>query len=91
MWPTFTEERKGLEGRRLAYRQLDSPLREVSLMTRVPDFYSINEVVKPQHDRVYHNNNACAPGRDIPSNERRAGTNAYRLCADCSRLNNEGR
>ena len=60
-------------------------------MPRVPDFYSINEVMKPQQNRVYHNNSACAPGRDIPANERRPGTNAYRLCADCSRLNNEGR
>ena len=60
-------------------------------MPRVADFYSVNEVVKPQQLRVYHNNGACPPGRDIPANERRAGTNGYRLCDDCARLNREGR
>jgi hypothetical protein len=58
---------------------------------RIADFYSINEVLKPQQHRVYHNNSACPPGRDIPPNERRSGSNAYRLCRDCSRLNGEGR
>ncbi len=60
-------------------------------MPRVPEFYSINEVQKPQQHRVYHNNSACPPGRDIPANERRPGTNGYRLCEDCNRLNNQGR
>ena len=60
-------------------------------MHRVADFYSINEVVKPQQLRVYHNNSACPPGRDIPPNERRAGTGGYRLCRDCENLNREGR
>lgn len=60
-------------------------------MPRVPDFYSINEVTKPQQNRVYHNNSACAPGRDIPMNERRPGTMGYRLCEDCDRLNRQGR
>ena len=60
-------------------------------MSPVPDFYSINEVLKPQQNRVYHNNGSCPPGRDIPANERRAGTNGYRLCADCNRLNSQGR
>ncbi len=60
-------------------------------MPRVVDFYSINEVVKPQQSRVYHNNGACTPGHDIPYRERRGGTNGYRLCADCDRLNGQGR
>jgi len=60
-------------------------------MPSVPAFYSINEVKKPQTDRVYHNNSACPPGRDIPQNERRPGTNNYRLCQDCTRLNDQGR
>lgn len=60
-------------------------------MTTVPAFHSVNEVKKPQANRVYHNNNACPPGRDIPSWERRTGTGGYRLCQDCDRLNKQGR
>jgi len=54
-------------------------------------FHSINEVKKPAPIRVYHNNSACAPGRDIPQSERQGGTGGYRLCDDCARLNNDGR
>jgi len=50
-------------------------------------FHSINEVLKPASQRVYHNNDACPPGRDIPSWERKQGTNNYRLCEDCARRN----
>jgi hypothetical protein len=60
-------------------------------MPKVPEFYSINEVVKPVGNRVHHNNGACPPGRDIPQNERRPGTGGYRLCDDCARLNAQGR
>ena len=60
-------------------------------MGAVAAFYSINEVKKPEPNRVYHNNGACPPGRDIPANERKTGTGGYRLCVDCNRLNNEGK
>jgi hypothetical protein len=60
-------------------------------MTLTAAFYSINEVQKPIENRVHHNNNACPPGRDIPSWERKAGTGSYRLCAKCQQFNNEGR
>jgi hypothetical protein len=43
-------------------------------MAIVATFYSINETEKPATHRVYHNNNLCPPGRDIPPNERRSGT-----------------
>jgi hypothetical protein len=56
-------------------------------MPSTPAFRSINEAKKPAADRVYHNNGACSPGRDIPYNERRLGINGYRLCGDCDRLN----
>jgi hypothetical protein len=56
-------------------------------MAKVASFYSVNEVDKPPDKRVYHNNDACPPGRDIPRNERRTGTGGYRLCRDCDRLN----
>lgn len=60
-------------------------------MATINAFYSINEVQKPNHSRVYHNNNQCAPGRDIPSWERRQGTNNYRHCEHCGDLNSRGR
>ena len=60
-------------------------------MPTVPAFYSINEVLKPAANRVYHNNNTCPPGRDIPANERRSGTGNYRLCNDCAERNRQGR
>lgn len=56
-------------------------------MARVPDFYSVNEVKKLPEHRVYHNNDRCGPGRDIPLSERRQGRGGYRLCMDCSKLN----
>jgi hypothetical protein len=55
-----------------------------------PAFYSSLEAKKPAADRVYHDNAACSPGRDIPYQERRLGTNGYRLCGDCNRLNRLG-
>ena len=54
-------------------------------MSPVYPFYSVNEVLKPAHQRVYHNNDTCPPGRDIPHHERRQGTNNYRLCEDCAK------
>ena len=58
-------------------------------MPLVAPFYSINEESKPTGKRVYHNNGACAPGRDIPEKERFPGKGGYRLCEDCERLNRE--
>jgi hypothetical protein len=47
------------------------------------DYYSVNEVKKPESQRVYHNNPNCRAGRDIPQSERRSGDGGYRLCKDC--------
>lgn len=60
-------------------------------MPATSPFYSVNEVQKPSSQRVHHNNSSCPPGRDIPSWERQPGTNGYRLCDDCDRLNRQGR
>jgi hypothetical protein len=60
-------------------------------MSKVPAFHSVNEVKKPAHLRVHHDNGACPPGRDIPAHERRPGTGDYRLCDDCSALNKQGK
>jgi hypothetical protein len=60
-------------------------------MPKVADFYSVNEISKPSANRVYHNNSACPPSRDIPATKRRNGTGGYRLCKDCDERNAQGR
>ena len=60
-------------------------------MPYTKDFYSINEIKKPVEKRVYHNNSACGPGREIPENERKFGTGGYRLCDDCQTATKEKR
>ena len=60
-------------------------------MPLMPAFYSVNEIKKPEANRVHHNNSACIPGRDIPVNERKPGGGGYRLCKDCNELNNQKR
>jgi hypothetical protein len=57
---------------------------------KVSDFHSISELLKPLVDRVYHNNEACVPGREISVNDRREDSSAYRLCTDCKMLNTQG-
>ena len=54
-------------------------------MPRIPDFYSIYEAAKPVRERVCHNHRACIVGSAIPLNDRRGGTNEYRLCPECLR------
>lgn len=61
------------------------------LMPSTATFYSVNEAEKPAANRVYHNNSQCGPGREIPQNDRRNGSNGYRLCDDCEKLNDQGR
>lgn len=60
-------------------------------MPKVQDFYSINEHKKPVEKRVYHDNSACAPGRDIPIYERQPGKGGYRHCDVCTEETNKGR
>jgi hypothetical protein len=57
---------------------------------KVPNFYSINELLKPLIDRVYHDNGACAPGREISAIDRREDSTIYKLCGDCKMLNTQG-
>ena len=56
-------------------------------MPKVAAFFSVNEKLKLPEHRVHHNNSACPPARDMPSSERKPGTNGYRLCNGCARLN----
>lgn len=58
-------------------------------MSKVADFHSIGELLKPSADRVYHNNEDCAPGREISAMDRREDSAAYRLCVDCKMLNSQ--
>ena len=60
-------------------------------MPKTATFYSVNEDKKPAANRVHHDNSACRPGQDIPQNERRPGTNNYRPCDDCKKLNDQGK
>jgi hypothetical protein len=55
-------------------------------MSKVPPFHSVNEEKKTVDHRVYHNDNSCPSGRDIPKNERVVGTGGYRLCMHCRNL-----
>jgi hypothetical protein len=55
-------------------------------MATVPAYYSALQARKPEDHRVYHDNDRCFSGRDIPLHERLAGDNGYRLCVECVRL-----
>lgn len=58
-------------------------------MPTTSPFYSVNEVNKPAENRVYHDNTACGPGQEVPERDRRSGTNNYRRCYDCDRLDRQ--
>lgn len=49
-------------------------------------YYSIREDEKPERQRIYHTNLRCPTGRRIALQDRREGTNGYRLCDDCVTL-----
>jgi len=54
--------------------------------SKVPEFYSVNEIKKLEELRVHHNNDSCPSGRNIPQHERRSGVGGYRLCKECQTL-----
>jgi hypothetical protein len=54
-------------------------------MAKVADYYSVNEAKKPADKQVYHDNDQCRAGRDIPQSERRPGRGGYRHCNDCDK------
>ena len=53
-------------------------------MTKVAPFHSLKE-------NRYHDNNHCGPGSEIPAHNRVSGTGNKPLCADCAKLNSEGK
>jgi len=55
-------------------------------MATVPAFRSVNQAAKPPEHRIYHDNDRCFPGRDIPQHERLQGDEGYRRCVECTRL-----
>jgi hypothetical protein len=51
---------------------------------KVPPFHSVNESEKPVENRVYHNDNTCPLGRDVPPDERVRGPGVgNKLCKVC--------
>jgi hypothetical protein len=58
----------------------------MSAMAKVPNFYSVNELIKPIQHRVHHNDDRCGPGKDIPLRDKRKGSGGYRLCEDCQKF-----
>jgi hypothetical protein len=55
-------------------------------MATVTPFYSVHETYKSPSDRVYHKDDQCGAGKEIPPHERRSGENDYRLCDECRHL-----
>jgi len=55
-------------------------------MTSVPAFHSVNEAIKPETQRVYHDDGACPLGKEIPATDRRGGRSGYRRCEICAKL-----
>lgn len=62
---------------------------EADAVLGLASFHSINELLKPLADRVYHNNGDCAPGREISALDRREDSSQYILCDDCKMLNTQ--
>lgn len=56
-------------------------------MPQIAPFHSAGEEEKPGQRRMFHSNDACTVGQQIPTNERREGNGGYRQCVDCSRQN----
>jgi len=46
---------------------------------KVPAYYSIN----PTDPDVYHDHDDCPSGQQIPSGNKRQGTNGYPRCKHC--------
>ena len=55
-------------------------------MPNVPAFHSAQQAKRPSEHRIYHDNDRCFSGRDIPGHDRREGIVDYRLCVECARL-----
>jgi len=53
---------------------------------KVNPFHSANEIKKLPQNRVFHDNNKCGPGSEIPPKLRLPGRSNYNLCEDCARL-----
>jgi len=52
-------------------------------MAKVPEYFSAKQTKKPNKKRIYHDDDQCRAGRDIPQSERRNGTGGYRQCEEC--------
>jgi len=52
-------------------------------MAKVPEYYSVKENKKPFNKRIYHDDDQCRAGRNIPQSEQRNGTGGYKRCQEC--------
>ncbi len=57
-------------------------------MVHIADFYSVNELKRPEAKRRYHNNDRCGIGSKVPRAERLDRTGGCQLCEECQRLHN---
>jgi hypothetical protein len=48
-------------------------------MARVAPYHSSN----PKDPDVYHDDDQCPTGKQIPTHNKRSGTNGYRRCKQC--------
>jgi hypothetical protein len=55
-------------------------------MPNVPAFHSVQQAKRPAENRIYHDNDRCFSAREIPGHDRREGPADYRLCVECTRL-----
>jgi hypothetical protein len=55
-------------------------------MSKVPAFHS----TRPG-EKVYHNNNKCMTGNNIEKKYLTSGDGGKVLCAECKKLNDEGK
>ena len=52
-------------------------------MAKAPEYYSAKETKKPIKKRVFHDDDQCRVGRDIPPSDRRNGTGGYKQRREC--------
>lgn len=55
-------------------------------MPRVQAFHSVDQARKPEDHRIYHDNDRCFSARGIFQHQRLDGDGGYRLCVECTRL-----
>ena len=78
---TFTDSSSPVRSTVLAIEsnKLESPTQRRSGMSKVAAYHSTNE----SDPDVYHDDDNCPSGKQIPSWNKAAGTNGWPLCGHC--------